>query len=55
MGDAGHIPFAKLGSKPGQDKITGLDRIFFWSLPGDTAGENRQLVKLSLCTSCKLG
>jgi hypothetical protein len=47
MGDTCQITFAELNCKPGENKLTGFNCIFFWNLPGDTAGENRQLEKLS--------
>jgi hypothetical protein len=40
LGDTAQITFTKSGGKFGENELTGFNGIFFWSLPGDTAGEN---------------
>ena len=45
--DTGEITLAELGYETGKNELTGFNGIFFWNWPGDTADENRLLVKLS--------
>lgn len=47
MRDIGQITFAELSCEAAKNKLTGFNGIFFWNWLGDTADENRQLVKLS--------
>jgi|APCry4251928276_1046603.scaffolds.fasta_scaffold98859_3 hypothetical protein len=47
MRDTGQITFTELCCETVENKLTGLDGIFFWNWTGDTANENRLLVKLS--------
>ena len=41
------MTFSELGCDTIEDKLTGLDGIFFWSWPGDTADENQLPMILS--------
>lgn len=47
MRDTGQITATELGCETLENKLTGLDGIFFWNLTGGTVNENRLLVKLS--------
>ncbi len=47
LGNAGEISFAKSRGETIEDKLTGLDGIFFSSWPGDTVDGNRLPGKLS--------
>ena len=47
MRDAGQITFTELGCETVENKLTGLDGIFFWNLTGGIANGNLLLVKLS--------
>jgi len=47
LGNAGEISFAKSRGETIEDKLTGLDGIFFSSWPGDTADGSRLPVILS--------
>lgn len=47
LGNTGEISFAKSRGETIEDELTGLEGIFFWSWPGDTADGNRLPVILS--------